>query len=70
MRVRQNLALVLALEAKFPEAEQVARTDLTPDDAAASIASIREMIATSPTWRGVRKPGAAAAAKTRIAPPT
>ena len=59
MRVRQNFALVLALEGKFAEAEQVARTDLAPDDAAASIASIRSMIALSPTWRAVRKPGTA-----------
>lgn len=63
MRVRQNLALVLALEGKFDEAERVARTDLSPDDAAASITSIRSMIAQSPTWRGVqktRKPAVAA----------
>ena len=62
MRVRQNFALVLALEGKFAEAEQVARTDLAPDDAAASIASIRSMIALSPTWRAVRKPGTASPA--------
>lgn len=55
MRVRQNLALVLALEGKFDEAERVARTDLSPDDAAASITAIRSMIAQSPTWRGVQK---------------
>lgn len=54
-RVRQNLALVLALEGKFDEAERVARTDLSPDDAAASITAIRSMIAQSPTWRGVQK---------------
>jgi Flp pilus assembly protein TadD len=66
MRVRQNLALVLALEGKFPEAEQVARTDLPPDDAAASVASIRAMIESSPTWRAVRKPGPVAV---RMAPP-
>ena len=53
MRVRQNYSLVLALEGKFAEAEAIARRDLSPDDAAASIASIRAMIDTSPTWRPV-----------------
>lgn len=69
MRVRQNLALVLALEGQFAEAEQVARTDLPPDDARDSIAAIRTMIDTSPTWRNVRK-GAPVAARSAIAPPT
>ena len=55
-RVRQNLALVLALEGKFPEAETVARTDLSAADAAASVAAIRTMIATSTTWKAVRQP--------------
>ena len=62
MRVRQNLALVLALEGKFVEAEAVARTDLSPQDAAASVAAIRSMIAQSSTWKAVRKPPRAAAA--------
>ena len=56
MKVRQNLSLVLALEGKFAEAETVARTDLSAPDAAASVASIRSMIAESKTWRNVRQP--------------
>ena len=55
MRVRQNYALVLALEGKFAEAEAVARHDLSPTDAAASVAAIREMIAQSDTWGTIRK---------------
>jgi len=51
MRVRQNLALVLALEGKFGEAEDWSRRDLAPIDAAANVASIRKMIAQSNTWR-------------------
>ncbi len=55
MRVRQNLALVLALEGKFPEAEEVSRRDLSPIDAAANVQTIRKMIAESNTWRDIRK---------------
>ncbi len=55
MRVRQNYAMVLALEGKFAEAEAVARRDLSPVDATASIAAIREMIAQSDTWGAIRK---------------
>ena len=55
MRVRQNLSLVLALQGKFSEAEDVARRDLPPAEATASIASIRAMIAQSNTWREIQK---------------
>lgn len=54
MRVRQNLALVLALEGKYSEAQVVSQRDLAPIDAAANVASIREMIAQSDTWRDIR----------------
>ena len=53
MRVRQNLALVLALQGKYGEAEEVSRRDLAPIDAAANVAAIRQMIAQSDTWKGV-----------------
>ena len=55
MRVRQNLALVLALQGKFSEAEEVARRDLPPGEASANVASIRAMIAQSNTWRDIQK---------------
>lgn len=55
MRVRQNLALVLALDGKFAEAEAVARQDLSPADATASIAAIRQSIAQSDTWSAIRR---------------
>jgi Flp pilus assembly protein TadD len=57
MRVRQNLALVLGLEGKFGEAEQIAQQDLPPADAAANIAAIRSMIAQSNTWRKIQQTG-------------
>ena len=62
--VRQNLALVLALEGKFASAEEVARRDLDPKDASADVAAIRRMIAQSNTWKQIQaldaKPGAGA----------
>lgn len=53
-RVRQNYALVLSLEGKFKQAEDVAATDLSPADAAASVEAIRQTIAEDPRWRGGR----------------
>ncbi len=64
-RVRQNLALVLGLQGKFAEAEELLRRDLSPEDAAANIASIREMIAQSDAWRDIQ---AGAAKSGRRAP--
>jgi Flp pilus assembly protein TadD len=55
MRVRQNLALVLALEGKFDAAQNVAQEDLSPVDAAENVASIREMIAQANPWDQIRK---------------
>jgi Flp pilus assembly protein TadD len=53
--VRQNLALVLALEGKFASAEEVARRDLDAKDAAANVAAIRRMIAQSNTWKQIQE---------------
>lgn len=44
-RVRQNLALVLGLQGRFGEAETLARADLSPDEANANVAYLRQMIA-------------------------
>ena len=63
VRVRQNLALVLALQGKFSEAEEVARRDLPPGEASANVASIRAMIAQSNTWRDIQKTGPAKPAR-------
>jgi Flp pilus assembly protein TadD len=54
MRVRQNLALVLALQGKYDEAQDVASRDLPPEQSAANIAYIREMMARP---AGTKKPG-------------
>ena len=53
-RVRDNLALVLSLEGTFADAEQVSRQDRTPEQAAANVASIRQMIAQSNSWRDIQ----------------
>ncbi|MDO9440445.1 MAG: hypothetical protein Q7T73_06110 [Beijerinckiaceae bacterium] len=55
MRVRQNYALVLALQGKFTEAESISRQDLSAPQAAANVAAIRKMIAQSDTWRDIQK---------------
>jgi Flp pilus assembly protein TadD len=55
VRVRQNLALVLALEGKFDAAQNVAQRDLSPVDAAENVAAIRQMIAQADPWDEIRK---------------
>jgi Flp pilus assembly protein TadD len=44
-RVRQNLALVVGLQGRFAEAEQIAQADLPPDQAAANVAYLQQMLA-------------------------
>ena len=63
--MRQNLALVLGLQGKFAEAEDLLRRDLSPEDASANIASIREMIAQSDTWRDIQAGATKARAQKR-----
>lgn len=56
-RERHNLALVLALQGNFKEAEQIQLKDMPPDQAAANVAAIRQMIAQSNTWRDIERQG-------------
>ncbi len=53
-RVRQNLALVLALQGKFPEAEEVSRRDMSAEAATRNVQAIREMIAQNDSWRALQ----------------
>jgi Flp pilus assembly protein TadD len=53
-RVRQNFALVLALEGKFGEAESISRRDMPADAAARNVAAIRGMIAQNESWRALQ----------------
>ena len=48
-RVRENLAMVLSIEKKYAEAEDVSRRDLSPIDAAENIADLKRA-AQSDTW--------------------
>ncbi|MFV0279877.1 MAG: tetratricopeptide repeat protein [Rhodoblastus sp.] len=65
MRVRQNFALVLALQGKFGEAEEVSQRDLSAADAASNVAEIRRMISQSNTWSAIRGSDGKAASRKR-----
>jgi Flp pilus assembly protein TadD len=54
VQIRNNLALVLALEGKFAESQKVVEQDLSPADAAANVSAIKQMIAQTPTWRDLQ----------------
>jgi Flp pilus assembly protein TadD len=43
-RVRQNLALVIGLQGRFAEAEQIVRADLPADEAATNVAYLKQML--------------------------
>src|ERR1700678_4505095 len=43
-RVRQNLALVIGLQGRFAEAEQIVRADLPADEAAANVVYLKQML--------------------------
>jgi Flp pilus assembly protein TadD len=55
-RVRQNLALVVGLQGRFGEAEDIVRADLPPDEAAANVAYLKQMLNAKPGARP-RAPG-------------
>ena len=61
-RVRQNLALVIGLQGRFAEAEQIVRADLPPDEATANVAYLKQMLN-----RGKDDPRPGAAGKTPLA---
>jgi Flp pilus assembly protein TadD len=43
-RVRQNLGLVIGLQGRFAEAETLVKADLPPDEAAANVAYLKQML--------------------------
>ncbi|MDE2376147.1 tetratricopeptide repeat protein [Bradyrhizobium sp.] len=43
-RVRQNLALVVGLQGRFAEAETIVKADLPPEEAAANVAYLKDML--------------------------
>ena len=58
-RVRQNLALVVGLQGRFAEAENIARADLPADEAAANVAYLRQMLAHRKDLRAPRRDASA-----------
>jgi len=49
-RVRQNLALVVGLQGRFDEAEKIASAEMSPDQAKANVAYLRNMLAQQNAW--------------------
>jgi Flp pilus assembly protein TadD len=49
-RVRQNLALVVGLQGRYAEAESIARADLPPEEAAANVAYLKQMMSDHNDW--------------------
>jgi Flp pilus assembly protein TadD len=60
-RTRQNLAIVIGLQGRFEEAEQIARADLPTDEAQANVAYLRQMVAQRQDLKSNPKPASAAA---------
>lgn len=50
-RVRQNLALVVGLQGRFEEAEQIARRELSQQQADANVAYLRSMLSQQNSWK-------------------
>jgi Flp pilus assembly protein TadD len=56
-RIRQNLALVVGLQGRYKEAEEIARADLPPEEAAENIDYLQQMMAQhAATQSGPRAP--------------
>jgi Flp pilus assembly protein TadD len=51
-RIRQNLALVVGLQGRFKEAEQIAIADLPADEAASNVAYLKQMMDEQRATRG------------------
>src|SRR6059058_671198 len=51
-RVRQNLGLVVGLQGRFAEAETIVKADLPPDEAAANVAYLKQMLSRKDAPRG------------------
>jgi Flp pilus assembly protein TadD len=51
-RVRQNLALVVGLQGRFEEAQTIASADLSPEEAAANLEYLRNMLAAEKNKKG------------------
>ena len=50
-RVRQNYSLVIGLQGRFADAEQIARQELSPQQADANVAYLRGMLSQQNAWK-------------------
>ncbi|SOC83550.1 Flp pilus assembly protein TadD, contains TPR repeats [Ensifer adhaerens] len=55
--VRQNLALVVGLQGRYPEAEKIARQELSPAQADANVKYLRSMMSQQATWKALKQQG-------------
>ena len=55
--VRQNLALAIGLQGRFPEAEAIARQELSPQQAEANVAFLRSILSQQNAWQKLAKDG-------------
>jgi Flp pilus assembly protein TadD len=62
-RIRQNLALVIGLQGRFKEAEQIARADLPAAEAAENVAYLKQMLARQQAPKPAARAPAQAAAE-------
>ncbi len=53
-RVRQNLALVVGLQGRFDEAQQIAQQELSSDQAQANVAYLRSMLSQQNAWNQLK----------------
>ena len=53
----RNLALVIGLQGRFAEAEQIVRADLSPEEAAHNVAFLRRMLAQQNDLKKLSRPG-------------
>lgn len=53
--VRQNLALVVGLQGRFDEAEQIASAELPADEARSNVRYLRDMLSQQNAWKQLRK---------------
>src|SRR3954452_1134430 len=51
-RVRQNLGLVVGLQGRFTEAETIVKADLPPDEAAANVGYLKQMLSRKDGQKG------------------
>ncbi len=61
-KVRQNLALVVGLQGRFGEAEEIARGDLSAEEAAANVAYLRQMLLQQQDFKKPKRANTAASA--------